>query len=769
MKLKIKTIIFCLLIIIFNLFSFNYLYSSELKECSIDNFDYNSKYILPKKIEVTTPNSNLWYKKILRSSFSINGRIVKKYKTYQKAKIKIIYNENLICNYSGKIRIHGGGLSHVDRDLKISSIRVKLKNGHVNNIYEFALIMKNHENIKTLQKDEANYESIFASTLFRELNFLSPLTFNTQVAINSKEFYNYSFVEMPSIEMSKRHMRNNGVFLSGNKNNFSSEENLGKSPRTIILGRIKDSSGISDYNKSVLLSSLDKLNFLYLNSLGIGNGANCCEGYEDGINLRKLYYNKKFILLNLENNKNKKELAKISKYNLLMNSLKGDHGFNLEDRIFFYNPTFDKLEPVLNQIESNILKNDKDLEIFTFEYEKEYIKPLIQDIRNINRKKFKNELAKLGLIINNEKLELIFSNIINNLKILSQSKLLKSFNPIYTKDYFNNHYDKSLSFNLVFGKSYADFFEICNIKLTTCEKIKIKSETISKLINDKFIDIDGYKNKSLFVRSSKNNYLNNHYKNKNGIKGFNKKNINNNLILHFNTDENQIKILKDVVMIQQKNEKDRFVFEGNSDQKLNIKFKGINKNNYINYKRDKNMLGGCITFLNSKIKNINIESKDALCPKALEVLNSNIIFEGLNIYNAATDGFDAEFSNVSIKNSTINKTNGECIGVKKGKYFFSNLDLQNCYDKAISIGEFSTAKLKNLYINTATYGIVSKDSSKIDVSDFEILNASYCMAAYKGKFNYGGSKILAKNYSLKNCKEEKMKIDNFSTFKINNE
>ena len=77
------------------------------------------------------------------------------------------------------------------------------------------------------------------------------------------------------------------------------------------------------------------------------------------------------------------------------------------------------------------------------------------------------------------------------------------------------------------------------------------------------------------------------------------------------------------------------------------------------------MLGGCVNLVNSELENVDIVIKNAKCPNSIESLNTNGNINFIEIKNSALDAFDAEFSNIKIKDIKVLKTNGECIGIKK--------------------------------------------------------------------------------------------------------
>ena len=134
--------------------------SSENKRCyQFTSYQNTDDY--PEVIDITIHNSGKWFRRVLKAIGK--ARVDKKYKKYQKAKLIVTFKNNLKCEYLAELRIHGGTHLHVrDKDL-YPSLRIKIIEGHINFISNFALIREGAVSFN---------DEIFTSTLFEELNFL---------------------------------------------------------------------------------------------------------------------------------------------------------------------------------------------------------------------------------------------------------------------------------------------------------------------------------------------------------------------------------------------------------------------------------------------------------------------------------------------------------------------------------------------------------------------------------------------------------------------
>ena len=766
-KLKILFQISSINFIVLAFLSFN-LAHANINSCNFfsnENLQLkNSSY--PKLIEIDIPNSKKW---MMRTLKSINeDRINKRYKKYQKAKFKITYPNNVKCEYSGKIRIHGGRVDHVDVDKLNSSVRIILEDGHINNKYNFALLKKN-----TISFDD----EIFATTFFEKMGYLSGLNYITKIKVNNSEAENYLFREIPTLEMAKDNKRNNGIFLQANKNELSKHKTSPPYSRSVILNRIKNFDGIAENNANTLLYALDKLNYLYLNSLGIGNGKECCKDKLNKKNsLIKKHYNKGIYSLNFSKLNDEIEIEKNSIFNLLMNATNSTHGLALEDRGFFYDPTFDRLEPFYRDGNTNIVyQNNFDYEVVQlFKFEKKYIDKTIKMINEINIDDFQKILLKKGLELDKLTLNEIFNRIISNLNKIKNLELYDNHKNDFTKNYFSNHFDNDLKFNLAFG-GLNNKFEICDIHLLKCKNVNIEKEDKYILLKDKWLNLEKFNKPILYVRLSKENYSLNLKPTYRGLKKFKTLKVDDDFIIYYNSQNKGIILDKNnkEIILKQHKISDKFVFTGSNIKNWDIKFYG-SKNNLKKttmHKRDENMIGGCVAFINSKFDNINIEILNNTCSKGIEVLNSQGSFNKIFITKSKLDAFDAELSTISINKILIHGAIGECIGLKRGKYKIYGAIVKNCLDHSVSVGEHAELIIHKVVVNNSSgkyrkaryrvNGIMAKDSSKITLLEYKNINSRQCLLSLRKKNYYDGSVIKVKKEKFE-CNVNRFTKDKYS-------
>ena len=154
--------------------------------------------VLPKNLNAESLNcKNLNYNSISKLSFIDINLDKSEQRKFYKTKLKILvskkkyiendlkkfFNASIIFNFidgtnclvKGKIRITGDWKEHIDTsDVNLkSSISIKLNNGNIFNIVKFKLF---------LPRERKSFNEVFVTNILRELGFIAPRTFLTDVS-----------------------------------------------------------------------------------------------------------------------------------------------------------------------------------------------------------------------------------------------------------------------------------------------------------------------------------------------------------------------------------------------------------------------------------------------------------------------------------------------------------------------------------------------------------------------------------------------------------
>ena len=95
-----------------------------------------------------------------------------------------------------------------------------------------------------------------------------------------------------------------------------------------------------------------------------------------------------------------------------------------------------------------------------------------------------------------------------------------------------------------------------------------------------------------------------------------------------------------------------------------------------------------------------------------------------------------------------------------GKYEINELNLTGCADKALSLGENSDLSISEINIDHSKNGIVSKDSSFLEIKRGNISDVDTCMLAYRKKIEFSGAKILYNDTVCNNYNKLHFKSNN---------
>ena len=238
--------------------------------------------------------------------------------------------------------------------------------------------------------------------------------------------------------------------------------------------------------------------------------------------------------------------------------------------------------------------------------------------------------------------------------------------------------------------------------------------------------------------------------------------------IEHNLNENKIDIL------QSKSGSRAFIIDGKIEN-ISFDFKGLNvvknEENFDletfpeNFPINSRGLTGCLSFINVELKDIDIKSNYSNCEDSINFINTQGTVNNIIINNAFSDALDVDFSELEFKNISINAARNDCTDFSSGNYKLKNLELINCGDKGLSIGEKSNISLDKINILNANIGIAVKDSSILKLESASLKNLKTCVAAYNKKQEYSGGIIEMNNFDCEHY-YEKADIDSYSKISL---
>ncbi len=690
-------------------------------------YNYSNTNIIENiKIEFDKSKNRAWIKNLFEASVDIDNldnsqiifqRIKKKY-SRKWFDCYVIYKKK---KYKAKVRIFGELKDHLQ--LPISSVKVKLSEGHISNITRFNLF---------LPKTRNGEKEIFWSLL---MNYVGLKSFYTQmVGVN---FMGNSYQAIFQEDTSKEYLERN------------------KLKETLILKQ-------NDYYHFNLINKNGVYPEFY--SLVVNNGS-----FLKNKKSIEIASNAIYSFINTPEN----DLILNNSFFKLINNKYAWHGMLAHNRKFIYIPLEDKFEEIYYDGSVNFKSfRDYDCKLIVDNKFKKFEKHYY-DLSNKKLSKIEKciyfEKSKIHnfFIKNNQlpykdnfyfesnfevmknNLKTVQSNILdflnNKKKITKKSNTFLTFSFYHLDKYYLADYDininNTVSIREINYKKYKDslrgrlFFNFLNEKIPVFNLGNILPKPkIITLSNEVF-------DKNKVILQDPGTY-----------RIFLKKNTKYNKEIFFNSSNTNI------------------IIQGEMDDDDSLVFKGVEKdhNNEKNdYRYDANLLNGCINFIKVQFNGGIISSEGMTCEDSINIVNSRGKIDQIKIENSNFDGLDIDISNLYIKDIHISNSRNDCLDLSYGKYKFINVKLENCKDKAISVGEKSTFNATNVIAESSNYGIVSKDSSIAIIDNLKSYKNKHCIAAYKKKQEFDGGLI---KINIMDCYdyEKKIEKDNFSKIFINN-
>ena len=613
------------------------------------------------------------------------------------------------------MRLNGDNKDHIDivDNVLISSLDIRIKD-NVNTFNDFKLLLPN-----TRKSDN----EIFISTILKHLNLLSP-----EVNLIDLEMFNinkkYLFYENLNKEFLERNNRVEGPIIRGDERFF-----FNKNKKHLIFARLENSNWIKQNNIKQIQRSVEAITLA--NRLFISNTT--ISDLNDDPHLKFNY--------SLVNGHIK--LEEVKKFRLLMNAFGAFNSLSVNDVRFYYDPIFKKLDLIYNDGSTSFLQTPNKINYSYINIEEiEKIDSLIKHLNNINIQKIEQDLFERGINISKKEIRKNLDKIkrrLNSIKI-NKSKIKKNEKIKISRD----DIDKILGKEDIITSYYVeeDKFEFCQIN--DCKIYKLNLKDIKKLFNQrlkkngKYVIFIGYKN------------INEQIENFDDQKKWKKKILKNTKIIF--SKDTKLDINKNIINIYtDKNPK--VIFTGGLLENMKINY--LNKGSLKNFKSETS-LNGCINFYDITLSKLEVEISNSICEDSINFVRSNGNVIKIVSNNSFSDGVDFDFSNLEIKKILVNNSLNDCLDFSFGNYIIDSINSYKCGDKALSVGETSYVKINNFYSSDSNINIAVKDKSETFIKYLKAEKTDYCVAMYRKKKEFMGSKL---NIMNENCDNDIKLID----------
>ena len=696
--------------------------------CNSQNID---KFLNAEKIsyiDISIPKSKKWVKnyiKALQDKTDIN--ILDKYKKKFSAKITVEFENNLTCTFPSEVRISGDHKDHLSGTSTISSLDVKLIDGNINSVIKFKLF---------IPKTKRGNNEVFSTALLQELGYLAPLTYMVPASFNGQDT-TFLYQEKITKEFIESNNLREAPILEGDER-FLFANDISASGDRFGLARIKNNNWVE---KGPISLSISKEALSQLN-----------KGYLEYLFRKYIYVNRNERFFGKIPSFDNSSFYKYSAFHTILVAIGGSHALRPHNRTFYYDPIYKSFRPIYYDGNSSITKMIRPNVGFMYFGDKvnkdEFMGAsyALEILKKIDRNNFHSRLIKLGLNYSLEEVNLILDMVIANIRIIIDPRNLNLQHKNSYLAYFSNAKDlKQHTDNkkLVFSTHNNNNIEVCNLLLTSCKNEEISIINYASLLEGRYINES--QNSYIFI-GDKQEYISGTKVNK--LENIQEIELENDTQLIVYGSSDAIINKKDkTIQLSQNHLDDRFLLKNGDLNGWNIVFNGIFGSNLSKQRFDKNLITGCLTFIDMKINNVNIEINNAFCEDGVNLVRVNGNVNSIKVNNAKSDAIDIDFSNLELNEVNVNNAGNDCIDFSFGDYQINSSFLGNCNEKAISVGEKSKVNIGSVNITNSIIGIASKDSSEVYVNNVTTKDTLTCFSAYNKKQEFWGGKLKVKNHN----------------------
>ncbi len=184
------------------------------------------------------------------------------------------------------------------------------------------------------------------------------------------------------------------------------------------------------------------------------------------------------------------------------------------------------------------------------------------------------------------------------------------------------------------------------------------------------------------------------------------------------------------------------------DKRKDVVFENVVFKEYGDFPYTNNngkFLTGGISLYGCDIKMSNVKFINSYAEDAINIINSNLVANNIQILNTESDGMDLDFSNAELSNFYVENIKGDGIDLSFSNISLNSSTISNVKDKGISIGENSLMDVSNVVISGSDIAIALKDQSKIRMNNVEFNDNNIGFAEYIKKPYFGIPYVIEKN------------------------
>ena len=127
---------------------------------------------------------------------------------------------------------------------------------------------------------------------------------------------------------------------------------------------------------------------------------------------------------------------------------------------------------------------------------------------------------------------------------------------------------------------------------------------------------------------------------------------------------------------------------------------------------------------------------------AINLIDSKLQANNLEFTDSISDALDSDSSNLIIKRIKCSNVGNDCVDLSFSLGSINQIESFYTGDKSISLGEASTLNAENVKLNFGEIGIVSKDSSKLKIKNYDYSNIKLPLASFIKKPEFKSPEVF---------------------------
>jgi hypothetical protein len=154
-------------------------------------------------------------------------------------------------------------------------------------------------------------------------------------------------------------------------------------------------------------------------------------------------------------------------------------------------------------------------------------------------------------------------------------------------------------------------------------------------------------------------------------------------------------------------------------------------------------VSGAVTIYEAKVDISNALFANNQSEDCLNLVRSEFRLSNTTFSNTLSDALDLDFSEGTITNSRFINSGNDAIDLSGSVVTINDVTVNGVGDKAISVGEKSSAKASNIWIKGAEIAVTCKDQSQLTIDHCAISDSRIGVTAYQKKPEFGPGSIAA--------------------------